>query len=216
VITLGVIRVVTSDDTRFVETHGRQIERAFPGVRTISICLPDQPQGVHDPESEALAASKLPAAARELASQGADAIVVNCCSDPGVADAASEVPIPVVGAGKAAALVSLAYGLPVGVISLTEEPPEVMRQLLGPSLVASTVPSQVRTTLDLLQPGAVSACVESARHLLGQGARVICLGCTGTATIGLPHRLAADLQVPVVDPVLAAGGFALILAAQRR
>lgn len=214
--TLGVIRVITSTDSAFVETHGRQIEQAYPGVRTVSICLPDQPDGVHDEASEALAAGKMPAAARELAGRGVDAVLVSCCSDPGVLEAALAVDVTVLGAGRAAALVSLAYGQPVGVIGLTAGAPLAMREVLGANLIASTAPRDVHTTLDLLRPEAVSACEEAARWLLDQGARVICLACTGTATIGLPRQLASALGVPVVDPVLAAGGLALMLAAQRQ
>ncbi|MDP2873305.1 MAG: aspartate/glutamate racemase family protein [Bacillota bacterium] len=212
---LGIIRVITSRDQAFLETHGRLIEQAYAAVRTVSLCLPDQPDGVHDESTEQTAAAKMPDAARELAGRGVDAIVVSCCSDPGVREAAAAVDVPLVGAGEAAALVSLVYGGPVGVIGLTGQAPRTMCDVLGDRLVASIAPRGVRTTLDLLRPEAVSACEEAARWLLAQGAGVICLACTGTATIGLPRRLTEVLGVPVVDPVLAAGGLALMMVAQR-
>lgn len=211
---LGIIRVITSNDRAFVETHGRQIERAYPPVWTVSLCLSGQPDGVHDAPTEEAAAAKMPEAARDLAARGVDAIIVSCCSDPGVREAASAVAVPVVGAGNAAALASLAYGQPVGVLGLTGRAPRAVSEALGDRLAASAAPHGVQTTLDLLRPEAVAACEEAARMLLKQGAGVICLACTGTATIGLPRRLAGALGVPVIDPVLAAGGLALMMLAQ--
>ncbi len=211
---LGVIRVITLADRRLADLHGRQIEAAYAGVETVSICLPDQPDGVHGPETEATAAAKMPAAARELAALGVDGIVVSCCSDPGVREAADAVDVPLVGAGEAAALVALAYRRPVGVLGLTDEAPAPMRAVLGDRLVAAVRPEGVRTTLDLQAPGAAGAAEEAARRLLKRGAGVICLACTGTATVGLPRLLAGALGVPVVDPVLAAGGLIMTLVAQ--
>jgi Asp/Glu/hydantoin racemase len=156
----------------------------------------------------------VPAAARKLAALGVDAIVVSCCSDPGVREARDAVKVPVVGAGEAAALVSLMYQRPVGVLGLTQDAPLVVRRILGERLVASTAPEGVNKTVDLHQPGVLEACERAARLLLNQGASAICLA--GTATIGLPGYLAERLDVPVVDPVVVAGGLALALAAQRR
>ena len=41
--TVGVIRVLTSDDPEFVGMHGRFIEEHYPGIRCVSKCIPDQP-----------------------------------------------------------------------------------------------------------------------------------------------------------------------------
>lgn len=48
---IGVIRVLTSDDTRLVSAHGRVIEERYNLV-THSRCIPGQPRGIHDDESE--------------------------------------------------------------------------------------------------------------------------------------------------------------------
>ncbi|OGS69942.1 MAG: hypothetical protein A2Y96_02390 [Firmicutes bacterium RBG_13_65_8] len=211
---LGVIRVISSADQESTDIHGLLIEAAYPGVRTTSICLPDQPDGVHNEATERAAAAKMPAAARQLAARGVDGIIVSCCSDPGVGEARDAVNVPLVGAGEAAALVSLVHRRPVGVLGLSGDAPSPMRRILGGMLVASAVPEGVSTTLDLHKPGARDACERAARQLVKQGAGVICLACTGTATVGLPGYLAERLDVPVVDPVMAAGGLALTLVAQ--
>jgi len=215
-VKLGVIRVITSADQASTDLHGRQIEAAYPGVHTTSICLPGQPEGVHDLATEGAAVAKVPDAARRLAVLGVDAIVVSCCADPGVREAGDAVTVPVVGAGEAAALVSLVYRCPVGVLGLTREAPPVMRRILGDRLVASIAPEGVTKTLDLQTPLAMDACERAARRLMGQGAGVICLACTGTATIGLPRYLGERLNLPVVDPVIVAGGLVLALVGQHR
>ena len=48
--TVGVIRVLTSDDPEFVGMHGRFIEEHYPGIRCVSKCIPDQPEGIHSHE----------------------------------------------------------------------------------------------------------------------------------------------------------------------
>jgi hypothetical protein len=51
-VELGVIRVISSANQESTDVHGRLIEAAYPGVHTASICLPDQPEGVHDQATE--------------------------------------------------------------------------------------------------------------------------------------------------------------------
>ena len=56
--TVGVIRVITEDRER-TDAHGQLIERAFPQVRTVSRCIPDQPEGVHDAATKRAAEPKV-------------------------------------------------------------------------------------------------------------------------------------------------------------
>ena len=51
--TVGVIRVITQDQEQ-ADAHGLLIERAFPQVRVVSRCIPDQPEGVPMPLRSAL------------------------------------------------------------------------------------------------------------------------------------------------------------------
>ena len=80
--TAAVIRVVTLEDPGLLRLHGELMEAAFPGLHTVSVCIPDQPRGVCSPETEAAAVPKILEIARKL--RGVDALVVSCCGDPAV------------------------------------------------------------------------------------------------------------------------------------
>ncbi|MFQ9180091.1 MAG: aspartate/glutamate racemase family protein [Eggerthella lenta] len=100
--TVGVIRVITQDQEQ-ADAHGLLIERAFPQVRVVSRCIPDQPEGVHDAATKRTAEPKVIALACQLVEQDADGIIVSCADDPGVAEARAIVGVPVVGAGESMA-----------------------------------------------------------------------------------------------------------------
>ena len=80
--TVGVIRVLTSDDPEFVGMHGRFIEEHYPGIRCVSKCIPDQPEGIHSHELERIAVPKVVETAKSF--EDVDMIIVSCADDPGV------------------------------------------------------------------------------------------------------------------------------------
>lgn len=201
---VGVVRVVTSDDPEFVATHGRWIEQRY-GLATVSRCIPDQPHGVHDEETFAAAVPKIVAVVKDLATDGAGCVVISCAADPGLAESRSAVGIPVVGAASSGAAVALGLGGTVGVIGLNDEAPKAVRDVLGDRLVAAVRPEGVRRTTDLLAEGASDRAMAAVRSLVERGADVVLFACTGLTTIGLGARVRAELDVPVVDAVLAAG-----------
>jgi len=47
----GIIRVLTCDDPTALGAHGRVIEERY-ALATVSRCIPGQPHGIHDDESE--------------------------------------------------------------------------------------------------------------------------------------------------------------------
>ena len=57
-MSLGIIRVLTTTDDRVLGEHGRLLERDY-GIRSLSQCIPDQPRGIHDAQTEALAIPKI-------------------------------------------------------------------------------------------------------------------------------------------------------------
>ena len=201
---VGVVRVITSDESSFVGTHGRWIEKQY-GLPTVSRCIPDQPHGVHDDETYAQAVPKIVAVAKELAAEGAACVLISCAADPGLAEPRAVVGIPVVGAASAGAAVALGLGGKVGVIGLNDEAPKAIRDVLASRLVASVRPEGVRRTTDLLRSGASDRAMAGVRSLVDAGAEVVLFACTGFTTIGLGARGRAELDVPVVDAVLAAG-----------
>lgn len=206
--------MLTTNAPAVLGAHERLLRLAYPGLEVKTACIPDQPCGVHDPASLAAAAPKAARLAGELARAGAGAVVISCCADPGLELCRAEVPVPVIGAGSAAAAIALLSGEPVGVLGLTAEVPMPIRRVLGPALCRSATPQGVQTTLDLMKADAKDACIRAACDLREAGARVILVACTGMSTAGVTACLRRELPLPVVDPVLAAGGVAITMLAQ--
>jgi len=200
---VGVIRVITLEDRGLIERHGRIMEKAYPDIETLSVCIEDQPKGIFDESSEKMAAPKIVEAGRRLLEEGVDAIFVSCAADPAVEDlrriAAGK---PVFGAGKPLAALALAISSKVGVLGIGEEPPRPLAATLGDALISYRRPSGVSATTDIAESS--GAIIEAARRLRGDGAEVIALGCTGFSTFGTAARLQRLLGIPVLDPVLAA------------
>ena len=136
--TVGVIRVITQDQEQ-ADAHGLLIERAFPQVRVVSRCIPDQPEGVHDAATKRTAEPKVIALACQLVEQDADGIIVSCADDPGVAEARAIVGVPVVGAGESMATAAALHEGPVGVIGITPDAPPAFPRILGERLLANLV-----------------------------------------------------------------------------
>ncbi|MFJ1992933.1 aspartate/glutamate racemase family protein [Streptomyces asiaticus] len=201
---IGVIRVLTSEDPTAVATHGTAIEERY-GLPTVSRCIPGQPYGIHDDESEARAEPKIVALARELVDAGARTLIISCAADPALQETREAVGVPVIGAGSAAAAVALGLGRRVGVLGIRDEAPPAVRALLGDRFTASARPHGVHRTTDLLAPEGPEAVLEAAAGLVASGADTLLLACTGLNTIGVRPLLERRLGVPVVDPVLAAG-----------
>ncbi len=202
---IGVIRVLTTTDPELLDAHGRVLEHRF-GFRTISVCIPDQPDGIHDDASHLAAEPKIVELARYLVSdEGVDALLISCAADPALEQTRMAVDVPVVGAGSCAAALALASGRRVGVLDLTPDTPASVVDVLGAHLQVAVQPRGVETTNDLRTATGYDACIEGAREVVGDGVDVIMQACTGMTTIGLAPRLQADLGVPVIDAVVAAG-----------
>lgn len=202
-IRTGLIRVLTTSDTELLNLHGKLIMEYFPRFEVLSSCIPDQPEGIHDDATEETAIPKVMAMARRMAADGMRAVIISCAGDPAVRQAASELDIPVIGAGRAAACMANVLGCPVGVLGITEKVPQTIVDILGTNLVADAVPEGVSSTLDLMRPEGMEAVYEAGRGLLDKGVRALLLACTGLSTIGAADKLQKTLGVPVIDPVRA-------------
>jgi len=208
---IGLVRVMSlsGDQVRWLESR---LEALFPGIQVVTRCLPDQPYGVHDEDSHRAAEAKLPEAAMSLEAEGARAILVNCAADPGVRAARQRVGAPVIGAGSASALFARTMGLPVGVVTLSGNAPDVVKEALGPLMVGAVPPAGVKTALDLPTPEGREGIMEAGRILKEKGARCLLLACTGMSTLGVARDLREALQLPVVDPLMASMVAAVHLA----
>lgn len=206
-MTLGIIRVLTTSDDSVLLEHARILEGRY-GLQSLTRCIADQPNGIFDDASEALAVPKIVQLGRDLVEAGCGALFLSCAADPGLALLRAAVPVPVISAGSAAARVAEHLALPVAVLGIGTQAPAPFRILLGQD-VPYARPDGVTQTTDLLKPDGRDRALACAQRLQAQGARVIAFSCTGFSTIGLATYLRERLGCVVVDAVDAAGMFAV-------
>jgi len=204
---IGLIRVVSFEDEDLLNLHGKIIEEYYPSLQVVSKCIPEQPNGIHDDETEELAVPKIIELAKNW--KGIDALVISCAGDPGVKELKEILDIPVIGAGESTALLAQRYGDTFGVLGITKEIPRVYKEILGSNIVGTCDVEDVASTLDLMNEHGRKKVIEKAIELKKRGAQVIALACTGMATIGIAKELEEVCNIPVIDPVIAEGLIAL-------
>ncbi len=204
---IGLIRVVSFEDEDLLNLHGKIIEKYYPNLQVVSKCIPDQPYGIHDDETEELAVPKIIELAKSW--DGIDALVISCAGDPGVQKLKAILDIPVIGAGESTALLAQRYGNVFGTLGITKEIPRAYKEILGTNIVGTCDVEDVTSTLDLMNEHGRGKVIEKAIKLKELGAQVIALACTGMATIGIAKELEKVCNIPVIDPVIAEGLIAL-------
>jgi Asp/Glu/hydantoin racemase len=198
---VGVIRVFTTDRKEILHEHGNIIEKVT-SLQCVNRCIPDQPKGIHDEETERIAVPKIVSLAKDMVeNDNVDGLVISCAADPALQEVREAVSVPVIGAGSAGALVARSISDKVGVLSITDDVPEAMKNVLGDRIVGCARPSEVHNTTDLLKPEGKDKARNAAAELIDKGAEVIVFACTGYATIGFGDILRSEFNVKVVNPV---------------
>lgn len=210
---LGIIRVITLENPEDANQHGERIERRY-GLPTLSACIPDQPEGVHDERTEAIAIPKIIQLAKELESRGCLAIGISCAADPALEECRQAVKVPVLGAGSCAAHLGLSSAAKLGVLTILEETPPLIRSILGGAYVGMERPEGVVTTLDLRTPAGREAAFRAAARLAERGAEGIVLACTGFASIGFAAELKERYGLAAFDPIDSLGAAAAVFLAR--
>ncbi|MCQ1529010.1 aspartate/glutamate racemase family protein [Lutispora saccharofermentans] len=200
---IGLIRVVTFPQGDLLNLHGKIIERYYPMLKVTSRCIPDQPYGIHDEETELLAVPKIIELAKGW--KDIDALVISCAGDPAVKELRQILDIPVIGAGESTALLALRYGQVFGVLGITKEIPNAYTRILGNNIVGTCDVPGIVSTIDLMAKTGKEKVINKALELKSMGAEVISLACTGMATIGVAKDIEDACGIPVIDPVIAEG-----------
>ncbi|WP_077302183.1 aspartate/glutamate racemase family protein [Virgibacillus pantothenticus] len=202
---LGIIRVLTTKDNQVLQEHGSRLTELY-GIRSTSICIGSQPNGIYDDESEKVAIPKIVALAQEMAEdEEIKAITISCAADPGLEEARQVVDIPVFGAGVCGAYAASMVGSKVAVVGITEQPPPAMKKQLGETFYNYAFSPRLRKTTDLFQQYAKPELLRVINKAIEAGADVILFACTGFSTIRLKAYLQKHLEVPVIDLVEAQG-----------
>lgn len=212
---IGLIRVLTTEDQELLNLHGKILMEKYPMLDVESRCIPDQYEGIHSHELERIAVPKIVELARTF--QDKDMILVSCADDPGVAEIREALPgMPVTGGGETTVALATRYGEKIAVLGIVDYAPKAYTRMIPDKLIAVGKPDGVDSTLDLMTPEGKASCIKKALELKEMGAEVIALGCTGLATIGIAQELEEITGLPVVDPVLAQGAFAVFEAARKQ
>lgn len=204
---IGLIRVLTAYDQEVLESHGRLLMSLFPDWEVLSLCIPDQPEGIHDEETKKKALPKIENLALSMIQDNIQGLIISCADDPAVDKLSKKLSIPVIGAGRSTALLAIGVGKRVGVIGITDETPIGMKEVLKDSLIKEIHPYGVNSTLDLMTPAGRASVLKEAFTLKKDGVDVIALACTGMSTVSLASEIKDRVCLPVIDPVRAEGFF---------
>ncbi|QDL91883.1 HyuE hydantoin racemase [Paroceanicella profunda] len=178
------------------------------GVEILARTSLSGPASIQGAEDGAAALPGLFAALRAGAAEGADAAIIACFDDTGLAEARALFPGPVLGIGQAAFHAAALSGHRFSVVTtLSVSIPVIEENLEAYGLAAlcarvraSEVPVLALEELGGAAEAQVSA--EIGRAVAEDGAGAIVLGCAGMAD--LADRLSAAHGVPVIDGVRAA------------
>ncbi len=208
----GGILVINPNSNTEVTAGLRDAMAAFDqpgGPRIICIELAEGPLGI---ESEADVEAVIPLLQNKVIKDAADAFIIACYSDPGLAQCRAATTKPVLGIGESAMLTAMTRGRRFGVVAILDA---VIPRHLGyiQSIgIASRLATERALELrvhELADEGRTfDRLVEVATALREEdGADVVILGCAGMSRYR--RRLEALLGCPVIDPTQAAVGLAL-------
>lgn len=163
-------------------------------------------------QGKADGAAALPGLLAEIrAADRADAIVIACFDDTGLAEARALAPCPVLGIGQAAYLAATLLGRRFSVVTTLAVSVPILEANLAACGLAGGCARVRASGIPVLEVEAAGEAIaaEAARAVAEDGAEAIVLGCAGMA--GLTERL-ASLPVPVIDGVTAATHLAIAAA----
>lgn len=198
---LGIIRVLTTKDNEILQEHGHKMYESY-NVNSVTHCIPDQPNGIYDEETERKAIPKIIELAQYMHKQyELDSITISCAADPALDETREVLDIPILGAGVSGAHAAAMVGSKVGIIGITEEPPSRMKEELGARYFLHSFSPKLRKTTDLFSEGAKEELLHVVNEMTQSGADVILFACTGFSTIRLKDYLVKYTNVPIVDLV---------------
>lgn len=181
------------------------LKYAMPNTEISVDCISGGPESIESAYDEILAGPYILEGVRKAETDGYDAIIIYCGSDPAVSAAREIANIPVIGPGKASQLVALSLGHKFSVLTVLDgciprDEEAVYEKGIGFDRLASVrsigIPvSDVRGDMDatfeaLRLTG--KKCIEE------DGAQCLVLSCLGMA--GMGERLTEALGIPVLDP----------------
>jgi Asp/Glu/hydantoin racemase len=188
------------------------ILRRSGAYRVDSIRLPDAPAGI---ESQADIETVVPMIAARVREDDADAYVIACYSDPGLALAREISKKPIFGIAESSMIVATDIGRKFGIVSILDKSiPRHLRYVRAMGLESRLANDRAINSgvAGLEAHGALDKVIDVGRQLRDEdGADVLILGCAGMGHFR--GKIEAALGIPVVDPTQAAVSRAMNLLA---
>jgi allantoin racemase len=152
-----------------------------------------------------------PEACARAAGEGYDAVIMHCCSDPGLYEARRRTPIPVIGPGEATLRAGAVVGRSIGMTVPSDAAMAhhwrqvrdvgVAEHVVGLEPINRPIGDYARQDASAM----TDALVAAARRLVERGADVICPSGLAFIPVRVSAREASKrLGVPVLDPALIA------------
>ena len=180
---------------------------ASPHVDVDVAVPPEGPGSIESDYEAALAVPALLDSVAEAESQGYEAVIISCFSDPGI-DAAREIAaIPVIGSGECAMHLAAQLGSRFSIISPLDggigRPHEVARKHgLGDRFASSRGMGMSVLNLARDRETALERIAEAGRAAVEEdGADTLVLGCMSMAFHDITGELQRRIGVPVINPV---------------
>ncbi len=203
---MALIRIINPNSNPAVTAGLAEATAPFAVPGRIEIACETLEEGPFGIESQRdVETVVLPLIAR-MQAHPADAFVIACYSDPGLALARAEIAAPVFGIQESAMAIALTHGDRFGVIAIADASiPRHMRAIRTMGLETRLAAERALnlTVAQSATDGVFDRLAETGRLLIERdGADVLILGCAGMAR----HRarLEAELDCPVIDPAQAA------------
>jgi Asp/Glu/hydantoin racemase len=183
--------------------RGLDVVRAHTRVEIVCERLPEGPEGI---ETQAHIESVVSPMVELMRRQKADAYVVACFSDPGLALAREALSVPVVGIAESSMLMALGLGFRFGIIAILDMSVRRHLRYIRALGLESRLAGDRAINLgvhDASGDGAIARIIEVGKQLRDEdGAEVLILGCAGMGQ--RREAIEAGVGLPVIDPTQAA------------
>ena len=180
----------------------------------------DGPSSVESAAEEQIAAQAVVGVAPALEVEGFDALIVGCFGDPGLGALREVVTVPVVGPAQSSIHLAAQLGERFGILTVVEEVVPSLRRLVRSYEMASLMASLRAVEVPVLELRArrdevLELLAREGAAAIEEGADALVLGCMTMGFLDVARELQERLEIPVVNPVLAAlhGAETLVAAA---
>lgn len=205
-IKIKVLIPNSSEEFRDSQIEERK-KAALRGTEVEVVCLPHGPVSIESAYDEAMAAPYIIEEVKKAEAQGFDAVSLDCAMDTVVRATREAVRIPVTSAGEASYLIAMSLCRRFSIVTVLKSTANEIRENIRKYGFESRVSSVRCADVPVLELNneekAYRAILKESKIAIEEeGAEVIALGCTGMSP--LARRLQKEIDVPVIDPAVAA------------